>query len=81
MDELHGHSCYPSFKPELQHVFKQLLRSSRLGLKELRMRLGVDYNSAADYFTSMERPTVVSVKYFYVVTSGTPQEWVRIIGG
>ena len=79
LEELHVHNAHALFKPELITVFRQLLHSSRLSLKALRMRLALDDNNAADYFTSVEWPTLVNLKYFYLGTGGAPQEWARTI--
>ena len=79
--ELHVHTCHPMYKPETITVFKQLLHSSRLSMKALRMCLLRDHNSAPDFFTLVQWPTLVNVKYFYLMSRGRPEEWARIITG
>ena len=77
LSELHIFDCHPDFKPDLLTVLGQLLRSSQLSLKAVRIRqLEMDFG---ELFTSIEWPTLENVKNFQLETRGSYREWATIL--
>ena len=77
LSELHVFDCQQDFKQGFLTVLGQLLRSSQQSLKSVRIRhLEMNFG---DLFTSVQWPTLKTVKNFQLQTRGSYRQWVTTL--